>query len=262
MIPRVAQSPENPQDMLMKYIRLPIIAVMATLMATQLLGSASAQKEKVVVTDFTLSPAQENSRQLPKGWALKVWHGKADVRLIWDQNRDGKVLRMRSEKASVSIHREVKLDLKKFPVLSWKWKVTKLPEGADARNVESDDQAAGVYVVFPRFPSLINSQLIGYVWETSAPEGTILRSRKNPMVHYIVIKSGIDNLGKWITEKRNVMDDYRRVFGSEAPKVGGIALMIDTDDTLSDAESYFAKVEFKGDALRVSATEDMVASLK
>ena len=72
--------------MLMKYIRLAIIAVMAILMATQLLDSASAQEEKVVVTDFTLSPAQENSRQLPKGWALKVWHGKADVRLIWDHN--------------------------------------------------------------------------------------------------------------------------------------------------------------------------------
>ena len=149
----------------------------------------------------------------------------------------------------------MKLDLNKFPVLSWKWKVTKLPAGADARNVESDDQAAGIYVVFPRFPSFINSQLIGYVWETSAPVGSILKSRKNPLVHYIVVRSGMDDLDKWITEKRNVMDDYRRVFGSEAPKVGGIALMIDTDDTLSDAESYFARVEFNGRPSKVS-TDD------
>ena len=133
--------------------------------------------------------------------------------------------------------------------------MTKLPEGADARNVESDDQAAGVYVVFPRFPSFINSQFIGYIWETSVPEGTILRSRKNPMVHYIVVRSGVDDLGKWITERRNVLEDYRRVFGTEAPKVGGIALMIDTDDTLSDAESYFAKVEFEGQVSRVSVAE-------
>lgn len=242
----------------MKYFPPAIFAVAAIFVAIPLLGSASAQAEKIVVTDFALNSAQKNSKQLPNGWALKVWHGRADVQLIQDENRHTKVLRMRSEKASVSIYREVKIDPKKFPVLSWKWKVTKLPKGADARNVESDDQAAGIYVVFPRFPSFINSQLIGYVWETSVPEGTILRSRKNPMVHYIVVRSGVDNLEKWMTEKRNVMDDYRKVFGSEAPKVGGIALMIDTDDTLTNAESYFASVEFKGDAPRVSVAEDYV----
>ena len=239
----------------MKYIHPAICAALVIIAATQLPGPAYAQQKKMVVTDFALNSVEENSDQLPKGWALKVWHGKADIRLIRDENRHAKVLRMRSEKASVSIYREMKLDLKKFPVLSWKWKVTKLPAGADARNVESDDQAAGIYVVFPRFPSFLNSRLIGYVWDTSAPEGSILRSRRNPMVHYIVVRSGMDNLGRWITEKRNVMDDYFRVFGSEAPDVGGIALMIDTDDTLSDAESYFAKVEFKGDVSRVSAAE-------
>ena len=239
----------------MRYTHTAGFAVLAIFLAAQLPTPALAQNENIVVTDFAVSPAQKDIKQLPKGWALKVWHGRADVRLIKDENRDVKVLRMRSEKASVSIYREVKLDLNKFPVLSWKWKVTKLPAGADARNVESDDQAAGIYVVFPRFPSFINSLLIGYVWETSAPVGSILKSRKNPMVHYIVVRSGMDDLDKWITEKRNVMDDYRRVFGSEAPKVGGIALMIDTDDTLSDAESYFARVEFNGRPSKVS-TDD------
>ena len=238
----------------MKYFHLAIIATMGIFVAIQPPCTASAQPERVVVTDFALIPAQNNFKQFPKGWALTVWHGKPDVRLIEDE-KDEKVLRMRSKKASISIHREMELDLKKFPVLSWKWKVTKLPEGADARNVESDDQAAGVYVVFPGFPSFINSYFIGYIWETNAPEGTILRSRKNPMVHYIVVRSGMADLGKWIVEKRNVLDDYQRVFGAEASKVGGIALMIDTDDTLSDAESFFATVEFEGDASRVSEVQ-------
>ncbi|MDE0333036.1 MAG: DUF3047 domain-containing protein [Nitrospinae bacterium] len=240
----------------MRHVYPAIFAVTVVFVAIQLSGSAFAQSGSVVVTDFVSSPNQKNSEQLPKGWALKVWQGRADVRLIQDGSEHAKVLRMRSDKASVSIYRKVKLDPRKFPVLSWKWKVTKLPDGADARYVESDDQAAGVYVVFPRFPSFFNSQFIGYVWETNVPEGTILRSRKNPMVHYIVIRSGMDNLNKWIIENRNIMDDYRRVFGSAAPRVGGIALMIDTDDTLSVAESFFANVVFKGDASRTSMAEE------
>ncbi len=246
----------------MRQFQTAIFAVLVPFVAMQQPCPASAQKDKVVVTDFAESSGATDSKQIPKDWVLKVWSGTPDIKLIQDKNHDEKVLRMRSEKASVSIHREMKLDLKKFPVLSWKWKVTKLPDGADARSSESDDQAAGVYVVFPRFPSFINSQFIGYVWETNAPQGTILRSRKNPMVHYIVVRSGMDHLDKWITEKRNVMDDYRSVFGAEAPVVGGIALMIDTDDTLSDAESYIAQVEFEGDAAGVSVAGDLTASLK
>ncbi len=247
----------------MRCIQVAIFAILAILLAMQQPFPVSAQQEKVVATDFVLGPDAKYSKQFPKGWVLKVWSGTPDVKLIQDENPGAGVLRMRSEKASVSIHRELKLDLKKFPLLSWKWKVTKLPEGADARKIESDDQAAGVYVVFPRFPSILNSQFIGYVWETSVPEGTILKSRKNPMVHYIVVRSGMDHLGKWITERRNVMDDYRSVFGSEAPKVGGIALMIDTDDTFSDAESFFAQVEFKRDATGIpSHADELTASLQ
>ena len=240
----------------MRRILPAFLAAMAIFAAIQQSDPAFAQNNRLVVSDFAMSSVQNNSEQIPKGWALKVWHGRADVRLIQDENRLENVLRMRSEKASISIYREMKVDPNKFPVLSWKWKVTKLPEGADARNVGSDDQAAGVYVVFPRFPSFFNSQIIGYIWETSVPEGTILRSRKNPMTHYIVVRSGIDNLDKWITEKRNVMDDYRMVFGSAAPKVGGIALMIDSDDTLTNAESYFAKVEFEIDPSKVVVAEE------
>lgn len=214
---------------------------------------AFAQKKKVVMADFSARPDGKDSDKLPKGWMLTVWRGKPDFRLTRDEGSGATALRMRSDKASFSIHREVRLDLRKFPNLSWRWKVAKLPAGADARNGESDDQAAGVYVLFHKFPGFLNSRLIGYVWETSAPEGAILKSRKNSKVHYIVVRSGAGDLGRWITEKRNVLDDYRRVFGSEPPRVGGLALMIDTDDTLSSAESYFAKVEFKGRAAGAAA---------
>lgn len=225
----------------MTYARLAVASVIA-LLAGLLFGTL-CEAQSVVVTDFDHDPPTSGASEIPKGWTLKVWQGHPDVRLVGGEN--GKqVLRMRSDKAAVSIYREIKLDLKSFPILNWRWKVTKLPRNADARDNKRDDQAAGVYVIFPRFPTFINSQLIGYVWDTTVPAGTILKSRKNPMVHYIVVRSGVDNLDKWLTEKRNVLEDYHKVFGKEPPKVGGVSLMIDTDDTRSEAESYFARIEF------------------
>ncbi len=226
----------------MKYLLL-IFLTLAFIFAG-LAGAAVSRaggKSRLVI-DFA-SGEGVGPKGAPRGWSLKVWRGMPDMRFVGQ--RGEKALRMRSQKASVSIYRNLRVDPKIFPVLSWRWKVTKLPRGGDARDKRRDDQAAGVYVSFPRFPSFINSRLIGYVWETNAPVGTVLRSRKNPMVHYIVVRSGEKNLGRWITERRNVLEDYRRVFGEEPPSVNGISLMIDTDDTQSEAESYFARIEFK-----------------
>ncbi len=240
----------------MRNAKATILVILTIFMPLQFPGLAFAQKQKIVVMDLTVSRPKKNFNELPKGWRLKVWQGKADIQLVQDEDEDAKVLRMRSEKASFYIYREMNMDVRKFPLLSWKWKITKLPEGADARKNTSDDQAAGIYVIFPKFPSFVNSKLIAYVWETSAPVGAIVKSRKNPMVHYIVVRSGTRNLDEWITEKRNVLDDYRRVFGSEPPELGGVALAVDADDTFSNAESYFAKIEFNSHPSRVAAAPE------
>lgn len=200
-------------------------------------------KNTVKISNFSETPAKLQPNGLPKDWKLRVWRGEPDVKIV---SSDGiKILRLRSQKASVSVYRNFKLDLKNFPNLRWRWKVTQLPRNADARIKDRDDQAAGIYVMFPRFPSMINSRFLAYIWETSVPEGTVLRNRRNPMIHYIVVRSGKGKLNRWITEERNVLDDYRKVFGQEPPMVGGVALLIDSDDTNSKAESFFSRIEFK-----------------
>ena len=218
------------------------LALVFGVFSTASASAAAPGEESILISDFSRLSAGQNAREALRDWSLKVWQGRADMEIVSQAGRGA--LRLRSHRASASIYRDIKLDPKRHPVITWRWKVTKLPRNADARDRSRDDQAAGVYIAFPRFPSFINSRLIGYVWDSKAPEGTVLRSRKNPMVHYIVVRSGERHLGRWITEKRNISEDYRRVFGEEPPRVSGISLMIDTDDTKSDAQSFFARVAF------------------
>ena len=119
-----------------------------------------------------------------------------------------------------------------------------MPAGGDVRKKETDDQAAQIYVVFPKFPSQINSRMLGYIWDTSAPVGSSVTSAKLSTTKYIVLKSGKDEIGKWLSEKRNVYEDYKKLFDEEPPKVGSIALMIDSDDTKTSAESFFGDIYF------------------
>lgn len=185
-----------------------------------------------------------DSHGLPKGWELKQWFG--DNHRIEIINEAGnKVLNLGSEQNSFGIYREYDFNSKETPIVTWRWKVTQLPEGGDVRNDKKDDQAAQLYVMFPRFPKMVNSRLVGYIWDTSAPKGEKVTSTKSSNTRYIVLESGQEQLGKWLTEKRNVYEDYKALFGEEPPDAGGITIMIDSNDTRSSAESYFDDIRIE-----------------
>ena len=207
------------------------------------INASLSYAQEITVADFNNIQIKKNSN-IPLGWILKIWRGKPDLELI--KEKENKIYRLRSKASAISIYKEIKLDIRKSPILEWTWKATKIPEKGSAKHYSRDDQAIGIYVVFPRFPSMLNSRLIAYIWDSNVPKGKILRSRKQLMVHYIVVRSGKNDLKKWITERRNVLEDYKKIFSSSPPKIGGISIMIDSDDTNDSAESFIKKITFKG----------------
>ena len=101
-------------------------------------------------------------------------------------------------------------------------------------------------MAFPRSPTALRSRIIGYVWDTTAPADTIVKSESSSLVTYVVVRSGAAELGRWLTETRNVRDDYLRIYG-EAPAedVGAVSVAIDSNDTRSSAESYVGAIVFR-----------------
>ena len=136
-------------------------------------------------------------------------------------------------------------DLKQTPILEWSWRVVALPTGADSRKKSTDDQAAQLYVTWPRFPPAVRSRIIGYIWDTSAPAGSFVQSQKTGMVTYVVVRTGTAELGKWLTERRNVVEDYVKIYGEQPESPGAVSVAIDSDDTASAAESFFGAILFR-----------------
>ncbi|MET0852308.1 MAG: DUF3047 domain-containing protein [Candidatus Rokuibacteriota bacterium] len=182
---------------------------------------------------------------VPDGWKAQNWGSpKYDFRIVAEG--PGKVLHMKSADEGSTISKELKVDLKEYPVLEWRWKAVALPKGGDSRRKEADDQGAQIYVAFPRFPSAVRSRIIGYVWDTSAPAGLVAKSEKTGTVTYVIVRSGPADLGKWITETRNVLEDYKRIYGEEpAEPVGAVSVAVDSNDTHSTAESFMAEIRFR-----------------
>jgi hypothetical protein len=48
-----------------------------------------------------------------------------------------------------------------------------------------------------------------------------------------------------VNERRNVYEDYRRIFGGEPPEAGAIAIMTDTDNTGGSATAWYDDIELE-----------------
>jgi len=61
----------------------------------------------------------------------------------------------------------------------------------------------------------------------------------------IAVESGEAKLNQWVSEERNVYEDYKRTFGKEPPMVSGVAIMTDTDNIDEKAITYNGDILFK-----------------
>jgi hypothetical protein len=64
------------------------------------------------------------------------------------------------------------------------------------------------------------------------------------MATYIVLRSGPSDLGKWVTERRNVREDFRMVFGDAPDDPSLLSLAIDSNDVQGFTESYVGTIRF------------------
>jgi hypothetical protein len=211
-----------------------------------LLGvAAAALAADLVVEDWSSQPV--GAKGIPAGWQKRQSWGSPQFDFVIAENSGRKVLHMKSAGDSSSIHKEIKgkVRLKETPVLEWSWKAVVLPPGADSRKAATDDQAAQIYVTWPRFPEAVRSRIIGYIWDTTAPAGEVIKSQKTGTVTYVVMRSGPADLGKWLTERRNVREDFRKIYGEEPDDPAYLTVAIDSDDVKGTAESYVGSIAFR-----------------
>jgi hypothetical protein len=176
-------------------------------------------------------------------WDKPVLFGKGHWEVVDDSGEQ--VIKLRTESSSFALEKSIVVDLSKTPYLEWKWKVTVLPTGGNFESPEADDQAAQLLVVFPK-ALFERRKVISYIWDPTALKGAIAPGA-GPIylnVKAIVVESGHSQLGKWLLEKRNVVEDFRAVFGVIPEHAVAIRMQINSQHTKSDAEVFWKTIRF------------------
>ena len=184
-----------------------------------------------------------NAGGIPIGWVLEKTPGSSSKIAIEGEKEDP-FLHLLSMGDAFGLRRDISFDIRKYPYLSWRWKVSRLPQGGDIRKRETDDQAGQVYVLFPKWPTTVNTRSVGYIWDSLAPVRLSGKSTAYRKMRYVVLQSGAAKLNQWISETRNVYEDYKKLFRENPPTVGALLLYINSQHTRSSAECFYANIFF------------------
>jgi hypothetical protein len=171
------------------------------------------------------------------------------------------VIKATSDEAISSVTTSLRADPNKFSSLEWEWKIDKVLESGDLTKKDGDDFVARIYVTFDypvselpfgeklryrtytTFTSFnIPLRSLNYVWASKEEVGTIAESPFTNWVQYIVVNSGNEKAGEWITLKRNIVEDYRNAFGEEPRDITGITIMTDSDNTEETTKAWFGRI--------------------
>ncbi len=194
-----------------------------------------AHDTELTLAGFSSQPVGEEIEGWER-WDFPSIKKKTHYQLVEDSGKI--VLRAESKSAASCLGKKIDLETKNFPLLRWRWKVTKAPSAADLRQKKSDDSPARILVGFggktkaPRWT-------LCYLWANRCEKETWLKNPSHSSVMQIVLRNGESKRDEWFEEERNLLEDFKKAFDREAPPVTSVAFMSDTDNTESEAIAFF-----------------------
>ena len=206
---------------------------LSALLATILLVS-NAYAEQIHITHFSQDGLQ--------GWDEKSFVGNTHYQLA---DNDGiKVLKAETHASASGLFREIDIDLNKTPYLNWTWKVDNIYQNNNERSKDGDDYPARIYVVVSGGVFFWKTRAVNYVWSSNQPIGTNWENAYTGNARMIALRSGESETGQWLTEKRNIRDDLKQLFGEEIDEINAIAIMSDSDNSGQRATAWYGDIFF------------------
>jgi hypothetical protein len=167
------------------------------------------------------------------------------------------ILKTQSNASASAIIYKDEFNVYEYPKINWRWKVDNILQKGDAKSKIGDDYPLRIYVAFKYDPKEagIGKRLkyksakllygtfppdssLNYIWANKIHEEDIIPNSFTSKAQMILLKKGDKNVGKWETEEVDILEDYKKAFGEEPPKIASLIIMNDTDNTGESATSY------------------------
>jgi hypothetical protein len=208
---------------------------------------------------------EKKSSTVPEGWEVIPYFRTAKNKLSLSKEEKRIVLRVKSLGSASGVLRRLEIDLKKFPVLVWRWKINRTVGMAIESRKDRNDSAARVRVIFGKaatkslkgppemlkfFKSLgiqpggkePRGFKIDYIWGSNVLKGEVIDYPGSKNHKMVVVESGNKRVRRWVWEKRNLIEDFQKFFRGSPPTLIGIAVLTDTDQTNEGVIAHYSSI--------------------
>ncbi|NRF68030.1 DUF3047 domain-containing protein [Aquincola sp. S2] len=198
----------------------------------------------------------------PAGWQPYVLRkDKPPTRYNVVRDNDRMVLHARAEAGATGLRCPVRIDPHQHSRLQFSWRVQQVPSLASVDVPEHDDAPARIILAFDGDPArlslrdrLIFDQVelftgqrlpfatLMYVWCAKLPPESVVRNHRSSRIHYLTVESGAQRAGRWLHYERDVVADYRRVYGEAPGMISSVGVLTDSDALKHEQQAWYGDI--------------------
>jgi hypothetical protein len=200
---------------------------------------------------------------IPPGWKPYIMRRDRNRTAYATALRDDRtVLHAHADGSSSGLHCPVDVDPLATPWLSWQWRVDALHERATVEDDDAEDTPARIVVAFDGDLARLSLRerlfyeqvefftgnrlpyaTLTYVWDGRLAVGQVVPYTRSKRIQFQVVESGTARLGRWLAYERNVVDDFRAVFGETPPgRITSVGVLTDSDDLKNQVEAWYGDI--------------------
>ena len=176
-------------------------------------------------------------------WEEQSFVGNTQYQLVEEQGQ-GQVLKAFSQSAASGMFCEVNIDLTETPYLNWSWKVDNIFNENDEHTREGDDYPVRIFIVASGGIFFWNTKAVNYVWSSNRAVDSQWESAVTRNAMMLALRSGDREAGQWVSEKRNIREDFKTLFGEDITEIHAVAIMSDSDNTGQSTTAYYGDIFF------------------
>lgn len=228
------------------------------------LGASGALAQPAPPTQVPPLSAATPGASIAAGWRhqpLPNVERSNQFAIVADEGQ--RVLRITSSASASPWLARLDIDTARSPWLHWRWRVSHSLAGSDLRRRGGDDYAARLYVFFELAAERLSlsdrlriqatrllsgaevpAAALCYVWGHAQAVGSSGWNPYTDRVRMVVVDSGDTLAMRWRTHTRDVVRDWKESFGGPVPRVSGVAVSADTDDTGDSVQAWFGDPRF------------------
>jgi hypothetical protein len=201
--------------------------------------------------------------QLPPAWRPYALR-KDLTRTRYNVVRDGErqVLNARAAASATGLRCAVHIDPAQQGLLQFSWRVRDVPPQADVSEAVQDDCPARLILAFdgdhtrlPLRERLLFDQVelftgqrlpyatLMYVWDGGRhPVESVHRNHRSSRIQYLTVETGAQRARRWLHYQRDVVADFKRVFGEAPGTIIGVGVLTDADALKLQLEAWYGDI--------------------